>query len=54
MNTFVLAGMGISAFSLGYFLYSRFIAGKIYALDPEFRTPVHEMEDGIDFVSTNP
>ncbi|HAJ44143.1 MAG TPA: carbon starvation protein A, partial [Alcanivorax sp.] len=30
-----------------------FIAEKIYKLDPDFRTPAHEFEDGVDFVPTN-
>ncbi|BAP14226.1 carbon starvation protein CstA [Alcanivorax sp. NBRC 101098] len=37
----------------GYFVYSRFIASRIYKLDPNFRTPAHAFEDGIDFVPTN-
>tara|TARA_R110000764_G_scaffold112134_3_gene198912 strand:- start:5243 stop:6886 length:1644 start_codon:yes stop_codon:yes gene_type:complete len=39
--------------SLGYFIYSKFIAEKIYRLDPDYRTPAHEFEDGVDFVPTN-
>jgi len=39
--------------ALGYFVYSKFIAEKIYQLDPDFKTPAHEFEDGIDYVPTN-
>tara|TARA_R110001599_G_scaffold71943_6_gene200194 strand:+ start:1241 stop:2881 length:1641 start_codon:yes stop_codon:yes gene_type:complete len=39
--------------ALGYFVYSKFIAEKIFKLDPDFRTPAHEFEDGVDFVPTN-
>lgn len=47
----MLAGLG--AFVLGYFVYARFIARRIFALDPDFRTPAYEYEDGVDFVPTN-
>src|SRR5699024_1748488 len=39
--------------SLGYFVYSKFIAEKIYQLDDSNVTPAHSMEDGIDYVPTN-
>ncbi len=38
---------------LGYHFYSRFIAEKIYRLDPNFETPSHSMRDDIDYVPTN-
>jgi carbon starvation protein len=38
---------------LGYFVYSKFIAERVFRLDPNFRTPSHEFEDGVDFVPTN-
>lgn len=46
--------IGLSAFVAGYFLYSRFLAEKIFKLDPEFVTPAHEFEDGVDYVPTRP
>jgi carbon starvation protein len=45
--------VGFSAFLTGYHVYSRFIANRIYRLDPDFKTPAHEFEDGVDFVPTN-
>lgn len=53
MNAIVLMLMGLVAMFLGYVFYSKFIAEKIFKLDPNFRTPAHEFEDGIDFVPTN-
>ncbi|PKM04694.1 MAG: carbon starvation protein A [Gammaproteobacteria bacterium HGW-Gammaproteobacteria-6] len=53
MNVIVLLLLGLGAMALGYFVYSKFIAEKIFKLDPDFRTPAHEFEDGIDFVPTN-
>lgn len=53
MNAIFVLIAGIGAMALGYFVYSKFIAEKIYRLDPNFRTPAHEFEDGVDFVPTN-
>jgi carbon starvation protein len=45
--------VGLVMMALGYFVYSKFIAEKIFQLDPDFKTPAHEFEDGIDYVPTN-
>ena len=45
--------IGLSALYLGYRFYSKFIAEKIYRLDPNFETPAHSMRDDIDYVPTN-
>jgi carbon starvation protein len=39
--------------TFGWFVYSKFIATKIYQLDPNFVTPANEFNDGVDFVPTN-
>ena len=38
---------------VGYRFYSRFLAEKLYRLDPNFQTPAHAMRDDIDYVPTN-
>ncbi|MGJ7457323.1 carbon starvation CstA family protein [Halomonas sp. RA08-2] len=53
MSAIVLLVLGLAAMAAGYFVYSKFIAEKIYRLDPDFKTPAHEYEDGVDFVPTN-
>lgn len=53
MNGIWLATAALAIFVLGYRFYSKFLAEKIYQLDPEYRTPAHEREDGVDFVPTN-
>lgn len=53
MSAVILLVVGLVLMALGYFIYSKFIAEKIYRLDPDYRTPAHEFEDGIDFVPTN-
>jgi carbon starvation protein len=49
----IIALTGFAAFFLGWHFYSRFLADRIFRLDPEFRTPAHEFRDEIDFVPTN-
>jgi carbon starvation protein len=38
---------------LGFRFYSKFIAEKIYQLDPHYQTPAHSMRDNLDYVPTN-
>ena len=53
MKAIIIAGIGLLAYYLGWQFYSRFIARRIYRLDPDFETPAHEFEDGVDYVPTN-
>ncbi|MGW9550823.1 carbon starvation CstA family protein [Citricoccus zhacaiensis] len=53
MNSLVLAVVGVAMILLGYFLYSKYLSKKVYRLDPEYTTPAHRFEDGVDYVPTN-
>jgi carbon starvation protein len=53
MNASLMAIVGLGAMFLGYRFYSKFIAEKIYRLDPGFSTPAHSMRDDVDYVPTN-
>ncbi len=53
MSAIVLLVVGLAAFLTGYRLYSRYIARHVYRLDPDFETPAHQFEDGVDYVPTN-
>ncbi|WP_169973801.1 MULTISPECIES: carbon starvation protein A [unclassified Campylobacter] len=53
MNSLILMFIGFAAFVAGFFIYSKFIAEKILRLDPNFKTPSNEFEDGVDYVPTN-
>lgn len=53
MSSIALLLVGLSAFLTGYMFYSRFIARRIYQLDPDFKTPAHTFEDGVDYMPTN-
>lgn len=53
MQSAMIVLLGIAGMSFGWFVYSKFIATKIYQLDPDFMTPAHEFNDGVDFLPTN-
>ncbi|WP_341201920.1 carbon starvation protein A [Metaplanococcus flavidus] len=53
MNAIALAAIGLFIFVLGYRFYSKFVAEKIFRLDPNYVTPAHKFKDGVDFVPTN-
>ena len=37
----------------GYHIYAKYLARRIFQLDPQASTPAHELQDGIDYVPTN-
>ena len=53
MSSIFIVLFGLVGFSLGWFVYSKFIAEKIYRLDPNYVTPAHQFNDGVDYVPTN-
>ncbi|MEN1967092.1 carbon starvation protein A [Lentibacillus sp. N15] len=53
MNGILVAVIGMVVFALGYRYYSKFVAEKIFRLDPDYVTPAHKYEDGVDYVPTN-
>ena len=53
MSSVALLLVGLSAFLTGFLFYSKYIAERIYRLDPDFKTPAHEFEDGVDYMPTN-
>lgn len=52
MNALWLALAALAVFALGWRYYSRYIAERIYRLEPGYRTPAHRFEDGVDYVPT--
>jgi carbon starvation protein len=49
----MIVALGIAGMTFGWFVYSKFIATKIYQLDANFVTPAHEFNDGVDYHPTN-
>lgn len=35
---------------IGYHVYARYLADRVFRLDPEAVTPAHELKDGVDYV----
>ncbi len=53
MSSLFIIIFGLAGFSFGWFVYSKFIAERIYRLDPDYETPAHRFNDGVDYVPTN-
>lgn len=53
MSGSLVAIISLILFFVGYRFYSKFLAEKIYKLNPDFVTPAHSLEDGVDYVPTN-
>ncbi|MDB1087302.1 carbon starvation protein A [Streptomyces sp. ACA25] len=53
MNALPLLLIGLATFAGGYVLYSKFLGNRVYKLDAAFKTPAHELRDGVDYVPTN-
>lgn len=49
-NSLVIAALSAVGFILAYRLYGKFLADRIFGLDPRRPTPAHTRTDGIDFV----
>src|SRR6185437_9115648 len=48
-----LVTAALCTYAVGYRFYSKFIAAKVLALNPQRATPAERLEDGRDFVPTN-
>ncbi len=46
--------LAFTAYLLAYRFYARFLAQRIFALDPARPTPAQTLEDGVDYVPTAP
>ncbi len=53
MTSLWLLVIGIAMMAGGYFAYSKFLATRIFQLDPVRPTPAHDLRDGVDYVPTN-
>ncbi len=53
MSSVFIVLFGLAGFAFGWFVYSRFIAEKIYRLDPDYVTPANRLNDAVDYVPTN-
>jgi len=52
VNALLFVVIALVAYLLAYRFYSKFLAEKIWQLDPNRKTPAYEYEDGFEFVPT--
>ncbi|MDR1958507.1 MAG: carbon starvation protein A [Planctomycetaceae bacterium] len=52
MNTLAVMFLSFFGFVIAYNTYGKWLARKIFRLNPDARTPSHELQDGIDYVPT--
>lgn len=53
MSASLVAALSLVLFFVGYRFYSKFLAEKIFRLDPGYMTPAHRFNDGVDYVPAN-
>ncbi|PWN07500.1 carbon starvation CstA family protein [Rhodohalobacter mucosus] len=53
MSGSLVAALSLILFFVGYRFYSKFLAEKIFRLDPGYMTPAHRFNDGVDYVPAN-
>ncbi len=53
MNPLIAVVGCFVVYALGFVVYAKFLAGRIFRLDPDRRTPAHELGDDVDYVPTN-
>ena len=52
MDAVLLVVVPLVGYLIAYHTYGRFLARKVFKLDPNARVPSRELEDGVDFVPT--
>ena len=52
MGTLLVALLSCVGFIVAYHTYGRWVARKVFGLNPEAVEPSRELEDGIDYVPT--
>jgi len=53
MNAVWITIAALGSFYMGYKVYAKFLAEKVFGVQPDRPTPAHELEDGTDYVPTD-
>jgi carbon starvation protein len=53
LTTLLVAVGSFAGFLLAYFTYGRWLARKVFQVDPHAQVPSHTMRDGVDYVPTH-
>jgi carbon starvation protein len=51
--TAIATALCLIAYVLAYRIYARYLADRVFALDPEAESPAHSQRDEVDYVPTN-
>ena len=54
MTPLVAALCAVAAYFVAYRVYSRYLAQRLFELDPDAQTPAHALRDGVDYVPSKP
>lgn len=52
MSTLIVAVLSFVGFLVAYYTYGRWLARKIFAIDPDAPVPSQQLQDGVDYVPT--
>ena len=52
MSTLIIAVLSFVGFIAAYHTYGKWLAGKIFGLDPDQKVPSQELRDDVDYVPT--
>ena len=52
MNTLIIAVLSFIGFIVAYHTYGKWLAKKIFGLDPQATVPSQELKDDVDYVPT--
>jgi len=54
MTASLAAALAFVFYALGYWLYSGYLSRRVFGLREDIATPAHRLNDGVDYVPTNP
>ncbi|MCA9657200.1 MAG: carbon starvation protein A, partial [Myxococcales bacterium] len=54
MTPALAALLAFAVYALGYRLYARFLAERVFHLDDARETPAHTLRDDVDYIPTRP
>ena len=53
MSPWLATVCALALYALGYCVYAKYLARRVFRLDARRKTPAHAMMDGVDYVPTN-
>ena len=53
VSPLIAAGVCLAGYFVAYRYYSRFLATRVFAIDPARPTPAHTLRDNVDYLPAN-